>query len=223
MFGCIDNVLNADQLAEVAHGLAELEFIDGVATAGFHARRVKKNHQAKSAGNSRTLLNTLVVEALMSNDAIRRIAMPRRIRPPLISRYRAGMAYGTHVDDALMGKGERTRTDVSVTLFLNSPTEYDGGKLVIETPYGEREVKLAAGAVAIYPATTLHRVEPVTRGERLVAVTWIESYVRDAARREMLADLDVIRRVMAENFEDQRETDLAFKTYANLLRLWSEP
>ncbi len=133
------------------------------------------------------------------------------------------MAYGPHVDDALMGRSEKMRTDLAVTVFLTDPTAYEGGELIIDSPFGQQEVKLPAGAAVVYPAGTLHRVREVSRGERLAAVTWVQSYVRDGLKREILNDMDRIRRAMAAASPASPETDLAFKTYSNLLRLWSEP
>ena len=140
----------------------------------------------------------------------------------MISRYQGGMNYGFHVDDALMAGNPRLRSDISITVFLNDPGDYEGGELIIASPFGEQEVKLPAGAAVVYPSATLHQVAPVTSGARLAAVTWARSYVRDAAQREMLADLLAVQRKIAEVAPDAPETDLAFKTHSNLLRMWSE-
>lgn len=141
----------------------------------------------------------------------------------MLSRYHPGMTYGVHVDDALMGATEPVRTDIATTIFLSRPEDYDGGELVIEGTGGDAEYKLPAGAAIFYPATSLHRVAPVGRGSRLAAVTWIQSLVREADRREMLFDLDSARRTLFEQTGKTREVDLLSKTYANLLRLWAEP
>ncbi len=167
-------------------------------------------------------IKATVLAALKRNKTFRRVALPRTIRPPLISRYRAGMNYGPHVDDALMGSGVMERSDISVTVFLSDPGAYQGGELVMNSPFGEREIKLPAGHAVVYPSSTLHRVAPVTRGERLAAVTWVRSQVRDPARREILYDICRMRETLA-NFDPEGEAaDLAFKTHANLLRMWSE-
>ncbi len=144
---------------------------------------------------------------------------PKTILGPLFSRYQPGHAYGAHVDDALMGG---VRTDVAFTLFLSEPGSCDGGELIIDTAAGEEAFKLAAGSVVTYPATTLHRVAPVTRGERLAAVGWVRSFVRDAAHRELLFDLETARRRLFDRDGKTAEGDLLAKCAANLLRMWCE-
>jgi PKHD-type hydroxylase len=140
----------------------------------------------------------------------------------LISRYRPGMSYGLHVDEPLMGKDRSDRTDLALTLFLSDPLSYQGGELLVHSPWGIQKVKLPAGAAVIYPGSTLHRVMPVTSGERLAAVTFIESLLRNPVHRELMADLDAIRRHLHEKDPDSEATHLAFKTFANLMRLWAE-
>jgi len=132
------------------------------------------------------------------------------------------MHYGRHLDDALMDQPNALRTDVSVTVFLNEPDCYEGGELLMHSPYGEVEIKLPAGHVVVYPSTTLHQVNEVTQGERLVAVTWAESHVREAEKREILFDLDAIKTALNGKLPDSTETELVFKTYSNLLRLWAQ-
>lgn len=222
MILCIDAVLKRAKQKELLAAIREAEFIDGKETAGFRAKLVKNNLQMKKSASGAEEIKSGVVEALRANDEFQRFALPKTIQRPLISRYREGMNYGRHVDDALMGGGGKTRTDLSVTLFLNDPGDYEGGELVIENPMGEEEIKLPAGAAVVYPSGALHRVAPVTRGERIAAVTWVESHVRDPQRREVLYDLDLIRQRLSKAEPDSRETDLAFKTYANLLRMWAE-
>lgn len=202
--------------------IADCAFDDGKLTAGFRAKQVKANLQLRKEAGRTEQLERLVVDALNKSAVFRRVAIPRVIRAPMFSRYEPGMHYGLHVDDALMGTGTKGRTDLSVTVFLSDPGDYDGGELVVQSPYGELEIKLPAGSAVVYPSSTLHQVAPVARGERLAAVTWVESHVRDPAKREILHDLDRIRRTLSESASDSEETDLAFKTYANLLRMWSE-
>ena len=144
---------------------------------------------------------------------------PKALSPLLFSRYEKGMHYGSHVDDALM---DGMRTDVSFTLFLSDPKSYDGGELVIESASGEETFKLAAGSLVAYPATSLHRVGDVTRGTRLAAVGWARSFIRDAARRELLFDLDTARRQMFAREGKSAEFDLVSKSLANLMRMWAE-
>jgi len=214
----IGNVLSAEEASTVRAALAQATFIDGRQTAGFAARLVKNNRQA---ANSRKLdgIRKLVTERIMSNEVFRLAVRPKALTPIVFSRYETGMHYGSHVDDALM---QGMRTDVSFTLFLSDPESYDGGELVIESPSGEDAVKLAAGSLVAYPSTTLHHVSPVTRGERLAAVGWVRSFVRDGAHREMLFDLDTARRQMFAKDGKTAEYDLVSKSLANLLRMWVE-
>ncbi len=223
MIHCIPDLLDHEALETLRAGLSRLPFVDGRATAGFWAKTVKRNEQADRSAEGRDRLDRMIIEALQTSAAFQRIAFPRAINRPLFSRYRSGMAYGLHVDDALMGKGaHRIRTDLSVTVFISPPDAYAGGALEIHGSYGVQTVKLPAGAAVVYPSHSLHRVTPVTDGERLVAVTWVQSRVRGAAQREVLHDLDRIRRRLHETDPDSEECALAFKTYANLLRQWAE-
>jgi PKHD-type hydroxylase len=222
MLVMIPDVLDWTELKEIRKTLATGDFADGRATAGKRAKQVKKNLQLERDAPGAARIKELVVKGLKRNPAFRRAVLPKTIRTPLISRYAAGMTYGWHVDDALMGRGAKTRSDVSVTVFLSDPSDYDGGELVMESPFGRQEVKLPAGAAVVYPSLTLHRVAPVEQGERLAAVTWVQSYVRDPGAREILHDVQVIRDKLAALAPEAEETDLAYKTYANLLRRWSE-
>lgn len=222
MILCITNVLSATELDLITQKLHGAEFVDGKTTAGWHARLVKHNSQLP--GNSPVLkeLRGTVNAALKRNALFEMAVRPRVIRPFLFSRYAAGMAYDRHVDNAVMGEQDMMRSDVSATLFLNSPLEYDGGELVIESTQGEQAYKLEAGSMIVYPSTTLHRVEPVKQGVRLAAVTWIQSLVRDPGDREILFDLDTARRAIFEQYGKTPEFDLISKSHANLLRRWVE-
>ncbi len=222
MLVTIPDVLDLTELREVRAALEASSFLDGQKTAGYRARRVKQNEQLTTDGDGPRQARDLVLKGLKRNPTFKQVAIPRRVQQPLISRYRHGMQYGRHVDDALMGGNSKHRTDLSVTVFLNDPADYDGGELVIESSFGEQSVKLPAGAAVLYASGALHRVAPVTRGERLAAVTWVESYIRDSARRELLHDLNKVCKAMAKSCPDTDETDLAFKSYSNLLRMWSE-
>jgi PKHD-type hydroxylase len=214
----IGHVLSAEEIAIVRAALARATFVDGRATAGFAARLVKNNRQA---ANDRKLdtIRRLVAERILGNEVFRLAVRPKALTPILLSRYETGMNYGSHVDDALM---DGMRSDVSFTLFLSDPASYDGGELVIESSSGEDAVKLEAGSLVAYPSTTLHRVAPVTHGERLAAVGWARSFVRDAARRELLFDLDTARRAMFTEHGKTAQYDLVSKSLANLLRMWVE-
>lgn len=215
----IAGLLDAESLAALQSGLADPGlFADGRATAGWHARAVKHNLQARRGGIVDHAL-AQIERALLAHDVFVAAARPKAIPRLLISRYEPGMTYGTHVDDALMGG---TRTDLSFTLFLSDPEGYQGGALVIDDAYGEREVRLPAGELFLYPSTTLHRVVPVTSGVRLAAVGWVRSFVRDPAQRELLFDLDTARQRLFAREGKTAEFDLLSKTSANLLRMWAE-
>jgi PKHD-type hydroxylase len=223
MIACIGDVLNAEEIKKLRAEAALLPFVPGAETAGGRARRVKNNEQISQKAEERKVLHEIVVSALMRNKEFNRAALPRRIRPPLISRYRQGMAYGQHVDNALMGpKDRRERSDVSITVFISDINEYDGGELIIHGSFGMQEVKLPSGSVVVYPSHSLHEVAEVTRGERLVAVTWAQSYVRDDRQREILASLSQVKDKMNVIAPDAVETDHVHHVYANLLRRWAE-
>ena len=215
----IADILSADDLAAVHAALAQTRFIDGRETAGFAARRVKDNRQADAKDRSLDDMRSLVATRIMANDLFRISARPKTLSPLLFSRYEVGMQYGLHVDDALMAG---MRTDVAFTLFLDPPEDYDGGELVIESAGGDDAIKLPAGSMIAYPATTLHRVAQVTRGNRHVVAGWARSFVRDAAQRELLFDLDTARRMIFARDGKSAEFDLISKSLANLLRMWAE-
>ncbi len=207
--------------AEVENAVAVLNrarFAEGRATAGWAARSVKANAQARDSEEIETL-RELIGERLQANPVFDMAARPKRIVGPLFSRYRSGDTYGEHVDEPLMGG---VRTDVSFTLFLSAPETYEGGELIISSPAGEDSVKLPAGSAIVYPSTALHRVSPVTSGERLAAAGWVRSFVRDAAHREMLFDLDTARRQIFEREGSSTTFNLVSKSLANLMRMWSD-
>lgn len=219
MFLCIADVLSPSDLEAVSGKLEAATFMDGAASAGWHARLVKRNLQAARGEPSLEDLRARLTAAILANPLFQLAARPKALTPLLLSRYEPGMSYGTHVDDALMGG---LRTDLSFTLFLSEPESYEGGELVIEGPAGEEPFKLKAGSLLLYPATTLHRVEPVTSGHRLAAVGWARSHIRDAGQRELLFDLDTARRTLFERHGKTAEFDLLSKCSANLLRMWAE-
>ena len=215
----IGQILTGDELAGLRTALPRLRYEDGRATAGWHAGRVKRNEQARASVTLDRLRESLS-KALLANPVFDLAVRPKALMPLLISRTADGGHYGTHVDSALMGG---LRSDVSFTLFLTPPGDYDGGELVIESAAGEDGYKLPAGAVIVYPATALHHVAPVTRGERYVAAGWAQSLVREAARREILFDLDTAGRRLFDRDGKTAEFDLLSKCSANLLRMWAEP
>ena len=195
------------------------QFVDGKATAGWHAREHKHNLQA-GPDAAREAVFSQVEKVLLAHELVNAAARPKAIVRLLLSRYEAGMSYGTHVDDAIMSG---TRTDLSFTIFLNAPDQYEGGSLVIDEPAGERAFRMEAGAMLLYPSTTLHRVEPVTSGARFVIVGWIRSFVRDAQQREILFDLErIIALQRAKPAQDKTAIELLLKTRSNLLRRWAE-
>ncbi len=221
MIVCIPDLLTAEEVAGLKAGLTQAEFAPGQATAGWHAKLVKQNEQATQQVATEPLKMTLQ-KALARNALFQAVACPRVVHSLLFSRYGVGMSYGRHTDNALMGGANFYRSDVSFTVFLSGPEEYDGGDLVIEGADSEQPYKLAAGGALVYPSTTLHRVETVTRGDRLVAVGWVQSLVRDAAHREMLFDLETVKRTLFAQTGKTPEFDLLTKTTANLLRQWAE-
>jgi PKHD-type hydroxylase len=223
MITCIYDVLTAEEIKKLRDEAGLLPFVPGVETAGGRARRVKNNEQISQKADERRALHEIVITALTRSKEFNRVTLPKRVRPPLISRYRQGMAYGKHVDNALMGpKQARERSDVSITVFISNVDEYDGGELIIHGAFGMQEVKLPSGSAVTYPSSSLHEVSEVTRGERLVAVTWAQSYVRDERQREILAHLAQVKDKMNDIAADSVETDLVHHTYANLLRMWAE-
>jgi PKHD-type hydroxylase len=218
MILAIADILSAEDVGLVRRELAGAAFVDGKATAGWSARPVKDNRQAKDSPQIERL-RAHVQARLMEHAVFALATRPKAIIGPLFSRYRPGQAYGTHVDDALIA-GQRT--DISFTLFLSAPEACEGGELVIETSSGEEAFKLPAGSAVIYPASTLHRVAPVTGGERLAAAGWVRSVVRDPGQRELLFDLETARRRLFEREGKTAEADLLAKCAANLMRLWCD-
>ena len=216
-------VLKADEVALARGWLANAPFADGRLSAGSAARRVKNNQELAGGAAELDRLNRLVMENLTRHPVYRAGALPLHAASPLYARYRPGMTYGDHLDDPIMGTdGVLYRSDVAVTIFLSAPQEYDGGELVIRTAAGEQKVKGAAGDAVLYPASTIHRVSPVTRGERLVAITWVQSLVRDAARRELLYGLNLAREKLLQSAPEAEETAQVNAAYLNLIRMWSD-
>jgi len=227
MMIAIHALLNTDEVATIRAILADATFRDGKETAGPAAALVKSNHQADPSDPRTRDVKRMIETALARNGLFAATARPARMSPLLISRCRTGEGYGAHVDDAIMRPdgmrpdGTPLRSDVSFTVFLSGPEDYQGGDLVIDGPEGERALRLPAGSAIVYPSTTLHRVEPVTSGERLVAVGWVQSLVRDAAKREILFDLEqAIIDANAKGAEDAAR--LTRKSVSNLLRRWAE-
>jgi len=218
---CLPEVLTAAEREAIVKRMGEAAFAPGRATALGPAREQKHNLQLDRARCPEIArLDRLLVDALCRAPEFNRIALPRRFAPPLYARYEPGMKYGPHVDAAVLGSGspDPLRADLAVTIFLSDPSEYDGGELALETSFGAHEVKLPAGSAVVYPATTLHQVRPVTRGARLVAVTWVQSWVRDAAVREILADVSRAAEAAQRDTPGGEASLLLARAYANLLR-----
>jgi len=211
------NVLSPEELSHLRTALDTAEFIDGKLTAGWHAKQVKHNRQVKGATAKE--LRGQVQAALERHPLFQVAVRPRYVHSLLLSRYDPGMEYGRHTDNALMGQ---YRSDVSFTVFLSDPDDYEGGELVMEGADDERAYKLPAGAAIAYPSSTLHRVTPVTSGVRLAAVGWVQSWIRDPAEREVLFDLETVRRSLYAQSGKTDEFDLLSKSVANLLRRWAE-
>lgn len=209
----IRKLLSPELLAQINTRLAQAKWVDGLLTAGPTAARVKRNLQLEPGPEAQELAE-LVKKALMANDKFPPLALPRRLTPPLFSRYESGMEYGAHTDDAIRSR-DGVRTDLAATLFLSEPESYDGGELVVNSS----AVKPAAGDLVLYPATTVHRVAPVTRGVRLAAVLWVQSLVRSQEQRDLLLALHgAIARL-----GDHPVTVSVEAVQQNLLRMWAEP
>lgn len=220
MIFTIPDVLTPEELKEISSSLKSGEFVDGKLTAGWNAKLVKNNQQLKKKTPLGTQLTQQVKSALNRNKLFQTAIRPKSIHSLLFSRYDQGMSYGRHVDNAIMRNNGMWRTDISFTLFLNSPEEYQGGELTIEGADAEKSYKLDAGSAIVYPSTSLHRVNEVTEGSRLVAVGWVQSLIRDSSDREILFDLETARRVIFAKDGKTPEFDLISKSVANLLRKW---
>lgn len=221
MILCIGQILGESEMAAVLQLLAEAGWRPGRETAGWAAQGVKDNLQLPGDSPAYGKISAIVLAELARNETFAAAALPRRISPLLVSRTEAGMEYGQHVDNAIM-HDPPLRTDLAFTLFLGTVRDYEGGELVIDDSQGEQAFKLAPGALVLYPATTLHRVEKVRSGARLVIAGWVQSLVRDPRVREMLFDLEHLRRSAFARDGKSSEFDLLCKLHSNLLRLHAE-
>jgi PKHD-type hydroxylase len=218
----IPDLLNRTQLEAVCSVLRQSKFVDGKLSAGNNARVKKNNRELAPGEDSFDALNNVVMTELVQNPLYLRAAMPAKISTPIYARYEPGMEYGGHIDDPIMGPpGSRYRSDISITIFLNGPEEYEGGELCIETTDGNTDIKLPAGHAILYPSTSYHSVKKITAGERLVAITWVQSYIRRVDQREILVQLDQTRELLLDdvNSSAYRQIDLC---YTNLFRMWAE-
>lgn len=218
----IPELLNAAQLDRLRELLAEARFVDGRLSAGMAASKVKDNEELAPEPELLQRLYRILMASVGHSATFRSAVLPARVADFIFARYQPGMRYGDHVDDPIMGQAGKFRSDVSMTVFLSAPDDYDGGELVIRTPFGEQQVKLPAGHAVVYPSASVHRVAEVTRGERLVALTWIQSFVRDAARRELLYELDQSREHLLRTEPGSDVTKNVDRSYVNLLRMWAD-
>lgn len=222
----VREILTGESLARCRQIVAGARWVDGRITAGTQSEQAKNNLQLPEDAPQAREAGSLVIEALTQSALFFTAALPKHIFPPLFNCYTGTMnAFGNHVDNAmrtLPGSGRRIRTDLSATLFLSEPDEYDGGELVIEDAGGSQSVKLGAGDLILYPATTLHRVEPVTRGARIASFFWIESMVRENDRRRQLFDLDMAILELRNSVGDTAPVVKLTGCYHNLLRMWAE-
>ena len=228
MLICVPDVLSKADVAEFRRIMDAADWEDGRSTAGAQSALVKKNEQLPPNSEVARHLGTRIVSALTGNPRFISAAIPLEIFPPLFNRYAAsdGHHFGIHVDNSVRGDqmtGLRIRTDLSVTLFLSEPEDYDGGELVIEDFYGTHEVKLPAGSLVLYPASSLHMVTPVTRGTRVASFFWLQSMIRDAHARSLIFDLDTAIQSLVERIgRDDPETVKLTGIYHNLIRYWAE-
>jgi len=223
MLVTIPDILSPEQLSAIRKSLENADFVDGRLSAGKTARKVKKNHELAADSTLHNQLNNIVMNALYNHPTYQAAVMPHRLATPFYARYEPGETYGEHVDDPIMGPMQgRYRTDVSTTIFLNEPDSYEGGEVVIQTQTGEQHIKLAAGHAVTYPSGALHHVAEVTKGTRLVAVTWAQSLIRDAEKRELLFNLHKTRESLQAKYPDDKEVVKIDHTYINLMRMWAE-
>ncbi len=220
----IPDVLTPDQVSRIRAELEAADWTDGRETVGAQGAKVKRNQQLPDASPLRLQLAQLILQALAENPLYHAATLPLRTLPPRFNRYEGGGEYGYHVDGAVMllSDGAQMRSDVSCTLFLSEPETYDGGALIVSDTYGEHEVKLPAGDLIVYPSSSLHRVTPVTRGERVASFFWVQSLVRDDGQRRLLFELDTSIQSLTRSGADPAAVLQLTGIYHNLLRQWSQ-
>jgi len=220
----LPQVLAPALVKECRETLEKADWGDGRMTAGYLSNRVKNNQQLPETHSTARKLGGMILDALDVNQTFISAALPLKVVPPLFNRYRDAQTYGNHIDGGIrpVVGGHRVRTDLSATIFLTSPEEYEGGELVVEDSYGTRAIKLGAGDMILYPGTSVHRVEPVTKGERLAAFFWIQSMVRDDTQRSILFELDTSIQMLGRDSPDHPATVRLAGTYHNLLRQWAD-
>lgn len=221
----VPNVLNPEQVARCRDVMNRAAWVDGRVTAGFQSAEVKKNRQLPEHSPEARELGDMIVAALERSPLFITATLPLRVFPPLFNRYEGGESFGAHLDNSIRqipGTALRVRTDISATLFLSAPEDYDGGELVIDDIYGAHAVKLPAGDMVVYPASSLHHVKPVTRGVRLASFFWVQSMVRDEGERTLLFDLDMAINKVHQALTDHGAVVQLTNCYHNLLRRFAE-
>jgi PKHD-type hydroxylase len=221
----IPEILTPEEVRQARLKLDEADWVDGRVTAGHQSARVKHNRQLAETHPIAEEIGDVILTALQRHPLFVAAALPLRVFPPLFNRYEGGESFGSHVDNSIRqinGTGHRIRTDLSATLFLSAPDEYDGGELLVEDTYGVHSVKLPAGHLVLYPSTSLHHVRPVTRGARIASFFWIQSMVRDDGERTLLFDLDTAIQRLNRDAPDHPSALQLTGVYHNLLRRWAE-
>jgi PKHD-type hydroxylase len=225
MLIAIPSVLTPEQVKQARAALDTADWVDGKATTGAQAARVKDNSQLPHDHPAAREVGQIIIQALSRNLLFMSAAVPFSILPPMFNRYAGGQHYGPHVDNAIRqvsGTSQRIRTDLSCTLFLAEPDEYDGGELVVEDLFGTQQVKLPAGHMVLYPSSSLHHVRPVTRGARVSSFFWVQSMIRDDAKRRILFDMDMAIVRLHQEIPDHQSVLSLTSAYHNLLRMWAE-
>lgn len=221
----IPNVLTAEQIQQFQLLLEKADWVDGAITAGYQSAKAKHNLQLPEDNPVAKQLSDVILSALEKNALFMSAALPLKVFPPLFNCYQEGHGFGTHIDNAIRqvrGSMHRVRTDLSATLFLNDPASYEGGELVVEDTYGTHSIKLPAGYLILYPASSLHNVQPIKRGRRLASFFWIQSMVRDDGERTLLFDLDTAIQKIAQDMPDHHASVQLTGVYHNLLRRWAD-
>lgn len=221
----IPNVLTQESVRKARETLLEANWIDGNITAGYQSAKAKNNLQLPENSKEARELGDMILGALAKNNLFMSAALPLKIFPPLFNCYQGGQAFGVHVDNAIRqvpGTPVKIRTDVSITLFLSGPEEYEGGELIIEDTYGSHSVKLPAGDMVLYPASSLHRVTPVTNGRRLASFFWLQSMISSDEQRALLFDMDMAIQSLRRHIDDSPEIVRLTGVYHNLLRQWTQ-
>ena len=218
----IPHLIDQQQLDVILPAIKDAPFVDGKLSAGITAKKVKNNLEIEQSSEIAQHLSKIIAGNLYNNKHFRDASLPHRVATPFFAKYEKGKSYGSHIDDPVMGgEGQKFRCDIALTIFLNSPQDYEGGELCIQTEFGEQQYKFDAGDIVLYPASSLHRVNEVTSGTRIVGVTWIQSMVRDPSKRQILYNLSQARDTL--NSTNMKQTnDQVEHSYNNLVRMWSE-